>query len=89
MAQLWIEETSSNESTVTLRLEGELAENSIELLQRECERRLPERQVRIDLEGVTYISPKGIRTLLALARESSVELVNGTPLVEDLLRRGK
>ena len=87
MALLWIDKAAETDTAVTLRLEGEIAGDSIAVLLGECQRWLPRHTVRVDLARVTYISPGGIRALHRLSR-GPVELLNGSPLIRGLLERG-
>lgn len=71
---------------MALRLEGHLAGDGIALLRQECHDLLETaRGLVIDLSGLTYVSPAGLGILTAF-EASGIELRNGSPLVQDLLR---
>lgn len=68
------------------RVEGELKDAWVPLLQEECDRwRAGSRgQLALDLKDVTYVDAAG-RSLLRGLRNTGVRLINCPPLIEALL----
>jgi anti-anti-sigma regulatory factor len=69
-----------------LRVEGELRDAWVPLLQEECDRSLAgsDGQLALDLKDVTYVDMAG-RSLLRSLRNTGVRLLNCPPLIEALL----
>lgn len=86
---LRITSTRDDESElITLKVEGRLVADAVGLLERECGRSLGEApRIRLDFSGVTFIDGRGLSMLRRL-RTPRLEIVNGSPFVEDLLRVG-
>lgn len=77
--------TVADGETVTLRAEGELVEQWVDLLEDECRRLgIGGGPVAVDLGGLTYVDARGIERLRSLVTHG-VTLVRCPPLVRDLL----
>ncbi len=75
-------------SVITVRAEGRIVSDWVEVLERECAMSLEQAQrVEIDLSGVTFIDGRGIEVLRRL-RAGRLGIVNCSPFLEDLLRCG-
>ncbi len=83
---LKITRSEASESGVsTLRVEGRLVADSVEVLENECRRSLRGApRVRLDLSGVTFIDGRGV-SLLGHLRGPCLEIVNCPSFVEGLL----
>lgn len=73
---------------VILKLEGRIASDWVDEVERECRRALAQRQrVRLDLRDVTFVDRRGARALRAL-RGERLHIVNCPALIRDLLETG-
>jgi len=70
----------------TLHVEGRIVSEWVGVLQEECWRVLQEssRRLRLDLQAVTYIDPRGVLALRRLTTEG-VALVNSSAFIDGLL----
>ncbi len=70
----------------TLKVEGDIVSEWVPLLERECLSLLAQAgSVRLDLSGVTYVERKAAEMLERLSARQ-VTIVNGSPLIRELLR---
>jgi anti-anti-sigma factor len=77
--------TGNGQRNVTLKAEGQIVAEWVELLEKECrELAARDRQVILDLGDVSYLDSRAVRLLKALAA-GPVSLTNCSPLVEELL----
>ena len=84
---LKITRTRRSGAALELALEGRLTQAYVPLLREVCsETRAVD--VSLDLSGVAYIDPEGVRALLALER-AGVTLHGGSGLVHELLEEGR
>ena len=77
------------ENDTVLLLEGQLVGPWVGALRASCEEALASRpsSVRVDLAGVTFVTPEGVELLRALPQDR-VRLVNASPLVLAQLHLG-
>ena len=70
----------------TLKLEGRLAGEWVELLEGECLQCLKEkRKVRLDFSDVTFVNEKGLKMLGRLAEEN-IEIIDHSGLIKNSLK---
>ena len=82
-----------NTTKVTLKVEGQIASDWISVLELEC---LPvirdERDLILDFPGVEFIDAEGVKMLNRLKSltvpPERLQIINSSPLIKDLLRRG-
>ena len=87
MVMLRILRTEPEEGVVVLVLEGHVAGEWVELLDRECsDVRRSGSRVSLDLSGVTFIGRSGLETLGRLGR-GGVEVRGCSPLIADMLEQ--
>lgn len=78
--------TSKPPHEVILLLEGQIVAQWVRLLEDECRELLSaDRQILLDLSGVTYLDRQAARLLRELS-DRSVRLINCPPLVDELVR---
>ena len=78
--------TSKPPHEVILLLEGQIVAQWVQLLEDECRELLSaDRQILLDLSGVTYLDRQAARLLRELS-DRSVRLINCPPLVDELVR---
>jgi hypothetical protein len=88
-AVLRITKVAESPSEVTLKLEGRIVSDWVDLVERECVTWLRERpKVRLDFAEVTFVEPSGVEMLQRLAA-NHVQLINCPPLIAALLQRGE
>ncbi len=72
-------------SVVKLKVEGRIASDEVEVLEREClQHMIDGGQVSLDFSGVTYINRAGVAMLKRLS-EGKLKIMNCSPLTKDLL----
>ena len=72
---------------VTLKLEGKIVSDWVELLEREIRTLLNEgRTVKLDCSGVKYVDERAVALLRSMAGRK-LKIVNTTALIEDLMER--
>lgn len=77
--------TGNGHREITLKAEGQIMAEWVELLERECRALAArDRRVVLDLGDVSYLDSRAVRLLRALAA-GPVSLTNCSPLVEELL----
>ncbi len=78
--------TAAHQSTcVTLKVEGRVAAEWIDVLERECRTLLADHQsVLLDFANVTFVDRRGVEVLKSLAAEE-VEIINCPAFITDLL----
>lgn len=83
---LRITETSEDEKTVTLRLDGKMAGTLVADLEQLCLRHRDEKgkAVVLDFSGVTFIDNKGLRMLKKI-KDNRIMIVNYSLFIETLL----
>jgi anti-anti-sigma regulatory factor len=83
---IWITRVLERDSTVRVKVEGQIIKNWGSVLKGECqELARQERNVILDLSGVTYVDSQGLDVLGQLESEG-LRIVNIPRLIEDLLR---
>lgn len=71
---------------ITLRLDGQVAQRSVKLLQKMCEAYLKKgTSVIIDLKHVSFVDRDGIELLRNLS-DRQVEILNALPFIAEQLR---
>ena len=84
---LRISKLGSDESTVTLRLEGQLVGPWVDEFRRTAERNLGNgHRLTLDLTDVTFADHDGVALLLALQAEA-VSLTGTSPFLDEQLKR--
>lgn len=79
---------AENDTSVTLKVEGEVVSDWSSLLETECLRCLATgRELVLDFSGVTLIDCRGVETLKRL-QARNVKLINCPALIEDHIRSG-
>ena len=83
---LKITETSEDEDTVTLKLDGKMVGSSVSDLEELCLRHRNEKgkTVVLDFSGVTFIDNKGL-TMLKKIKDNRVIMANYSLFIETLL----
>ena len=77
--------TDERSTTVKLKVEGRIAAEWTDVLERECRVRLQQRRsVLLDLSGVTFVDRSGVELLKSFSRED-IEIINCSAFIEDLL----
>ncbi len=72
-------------TSVTLKVEGRIASEWIDVLERECRTQLEDdRSVLLDFSNITFIDRVGVEMLKSLAAED-VEIINCSVFITDLL----
>jgi anti-anti-sigma regulatory factor len=85
-SMLRLTRTSKPPHEVILLLEGQIVAQWVRLLEDECRELLSaDRQILLDLSGVTYLDRQAARLLRELS-DRSVRLINCPPLVDELVR---
>jgi anti-anti-sigma regulatory factor len=84
---LRIREPVHSHSETTLHVEGRIVSEWVGVLQEECGRALqePGRRLRLDLRGVTFIDPSGVRALRSLPTDR-VTIVHALDFIDALLK---
>jgi len=83
---LRITKVADGSGAVTLKVEGRIVSEWVQVLERECLEGLrKKREVVLDFADVAFVDGQGIRMLRRL-RTRAVQLVNVSALLEDLLR---
>lgn len=84
---LRITETSKDEKTVTLRLDGKVVDVWVSDLERQCLYHKDEKNktVILDFSGVTFIDNEGVRMLEEI-KDERIRIVNCSLFIEALLR---
>jgi len=78
-----------NGSPVTLKLEGKIFAEWVDLLERECLSRVArQEQVILDMSGVTFLDNRGVELLRSLPARC-ISLVNCSDFVVELLDKGE
>jgi len=78
-----------NGSPVTLKLEGKIFAEWVDLLERECLSRVArQEQVILDMSGVTFLDNRGVELLRSLPARY-ISLVNCSDFVVELLDKGE
>lgn len=82
---LRITQVSRTPLLVTLKVEGRVAAEWVQVLERECEQETSGgRAVRLDVADVSMIDCDGVAMLRGVTR-SRVEIVNASPFIKALL----
>ena len=72
--------------TITLKLEGRIAGQWVDELERECEKQLEtHKKLVLDVFGVTFVDDRGIRMLMSVGGDR-VELIRCSLFISELLR---
>ncbi len=83
---LRIRKVAESPSETTLHVEGRIVSEWVSVLEDECRDALrAAERVRLDLSGVTFVDPRGVRLLRHLAGEP-VTIVNCAEFVDALLK---
>ena len=80
-------------TSVTLKVEGQIASDWISVLKCECLSVLRDkRELVLDFSGVAFINAEGVKMLNRLKSlgvpPERLQIVNSSPLIEDLVNRG-
>jgi anti-anti-sigma regulatory factor len=79
---------TTNGSSFTLRLEGKIKADWVELLERECWSLISQKKsVRLDLSNVSYVDLSGVEMIRKLPI-GKVTIVNASDFITDLLHQG-
>ena len=82
---LRITRVNERDLTVTLKVEGPVATEGVEVLERACASSLRDRvQLRLDVSDVDYIDPAGV-TMLKRLMERGVTIESASLIVASLL----
>lgn len=83
---LKITETSEDDKTVTLRLDGKVVDIWIPDLERQClyHRDKENKTVVLDFSGVTFIDNKGVR-MLEKIKDERIKIINCSLFIQSLL----
>ena len=85
---LRISVTEAADEPVTLRLDGQVTGQWVELLQRTCKAQLKKgARVTIDLRHVSFADRDGIALLRSLT-DRRVEILNALPFISEQIRKG-
>lgn len=77
--------TDERSTTVKLKVEGRIASEWTDVLERECRARLQQRRsVLLDFSGVTFVDRSGVELLKSLSGED-IEIINCSAFIEGLL----
>lgn len=77
--------TLDDSKNLTVRAEGELVADWVDLVEQECRRALgSSRPVLLDLGGVTYLDSRAVTRLRSLAADGVI-LAHCPPLIETML----
>ena len=87
MATLKITRTLHPEGRLELSLEGRLTEGHVVLLRDVCNE-ANRTSVSLDLSGVVFVDPAGVRAVIALERDG-VSIHGCSGLVHELLQEGR
>ena len=72
---------------VTLKLEGKIVSDWVELLEKEIRTLIKEgRTVNLDCSGVKYVDERAVE-LLRMVADRKLKIVNATALIQDLMER--
>jgi hypothetical protein len=84
---LRIREAADSDRETTLHVEGRIVSEWVGVLREECRRALqePGRRLRLDLTGVTFSDPGGVRTLRSLPADR-VAIVHALDFIDTLLK---
>jgi len=84
---LRIREAADSDRETTLHVDGRIVSEWVGVLREECRRALqePGRRLRLDLTGVTFIDPSGVRALRSLPTDR-VAIVNALDFIDALLQ---
>lgn len=79
----------ANGSPLTLKLEGKIFAEWVDLLEQECLLRAAQHEeIILDMAGVTYLDDRGI-TMLRSLPDRYVSLANSSDFVVELLEKGE
>ena len=83
---LRITKIKEDSETITMKLEGKLASDWVNLLEQECRECLKnKRRVLLDLSDVTFADEQGVRLLGKMAKKD-VQVVECSDLIQYLLK---
>jgi len=85
---LRITKVADGPGAVTLKVEGRIVSDWVQVLERECLEGLrKKREVVLDFVDVAFVDGRGVRMLKRL-KTRAVRIVNASALLQDLLRGG-
>jgi len=83
---LRLTQTSNANGEIVLRVEGRIVSDWAGVLEQECLKLLDQgSRVVLDIGQVSYLDRRGVRVLRQLLQKR-LRILNGTPLVEELLQ---
>jgi anti-anti-sigma regulatory factor len=83
---LRITEVSEDDKTVTLRLEGKIVNEWIQVLERACLYHSDKKNktVLLDFSDVTFISEEGVKMLESI-KDKRIKIINCSPFIRSIL----
>ena len=78
-----ITEINENEKMVRLKIDGKLVDPCIWVLEQLCCDYIHQKEIMLDLEGVTFIDKKGL--LMLDGFKDKIKLVNCSPFIRSLI----
>lgn len=84
---LRIVEEQATDGSITLRLDGSLVSQWVEVLRSSCEQMFQHgNRLTLDLSGVSFADPAGVRLLQQL-RAQQVSFINCSPFLREQLKQ--